>query len=149
VRPRILNPEALGVPRGWNHGVLAPEGGRLLFVAGQTAGTTEAGRVAGDFAAQFEQALEKVLLVVHEAGGRPEEICRLTVYVTDLEAYRAARGRLGEVWRRLMGRHYPAMALLEVRRLADEGALVELEATAVVEVGKATEGSIQSRRHAT
>lgn len=143
---RIVNPEELGEPRGWNHGVLAPEGGRLLFVAGQTAASTDgevapsdeaAGspdreKVSGEFVAQFERSLEKVLLVVREAGGTPEQICRLTVYVTDLEAYRTARQSLGRVWRRLVGRHYPAMALIEVSGLVDEGAVVEMEATAVV-----------------
>lgn len=130
---RIVNPEPLGQPRGWSHGILAPKQGHLLFVAGQTASSPADEQVSGDFLAQFERALEKVLLVVREAGGRPEQICRLTVYVTDLEAYRAAREPLGRVWRRLMGRHYPAMALLEVGGLVDEGALVEMEATAVVD----------------
>lgn len=132
---RIVNPEELGEPRGWNHGLLAPESGRLLFVAGQTAGSPAGRRASGDFVAQFERALEKVLLVVREAGGRPDQVCRMTVYVTDLEAWRNARKPLGRAWRRLMGRHYPAMALLEVGGLVDEGALVEIEATAVVEPG--------------
>ncbi|MFQ5689070.1 MAG: RidA family protein [Gemmatimonadota bacterium] len=129
---RILNPDALAKPRGWNHGLLADAGGRVLFVAGQTA-TDARGEAAGlDFAAQFERALANVLAVVREAGGRPEDVGRLTIYVTDLEAYRSCRKELGEAYRRHMGGHYPAMALVEVAGLVDEGAAVEIEATAVI-----------------
>lgn len=128
----ILNPESLGAPRGYNHGLLAPAGGRLLFVAGQPALGPE-GRVATrDFVEQFGVALDRVLAVVRAAGGEPGDIGRLTVYVTDLEAYRASLGPLGCVWRARMGRHYPAVALVEVRGLVDEGARVEIEATAVI-----------------
>lgn len=129
-----MNPPALGRPRGFSHGILAPAGGRLLFVAGQTAAGDD-GRVpdvARGFADQFARALDRVLTVVEEAGGGPEDIGRLTLYVTDLDAYLAARGPLGEAYRARMGRHYPAMALVEVRRLMDEGAVVEIEATAVI-----------------
>ncbi len=129
-----MNPPALGRPRGFSHGTLAPAGGRLLFVAGHTA-AGEDGRVpedASDFSDQFARALDRVLTVVEEAGGGPEDIGRLTIYVTDMDAYVAARGRIGEAYRARMGRHYPAMALLEVRRLVDEGAVVEIEATAVI-----------------
>lgn len=122
----IINPAPLGRPSGWNHGLLATRGGRVLFVAGQTA----PGRAG--LAAQWEGALERILQVVGAAGGGPEHIGRLTVYVTDKAAYLAARQTLGAVHRRLMGTHYPAMALVEVRALVDEGALVELEATAVI-----------------
>lgn len=128
-----INPEALGErPRGWTNGMLAAAGGRLLFVAGQTA-RDESGRIVrGDIAAQWDRALANVLEVVHAAGGAPEHIGRMTVYVTDMEAYRAARSALGEVWRRHMGRHYPAMAVVQVAGLVDEGAVVEIEATAVL-----------------
>jgi enamine deaminase RidA (YjgF/YER057c/UK114 family) len=129
---KAVNPEALGAPRGFNHGMLAPAGGRVLFVAGQTAGGSEGEIVGGGFVAQFERALERVLHVVSEAGGRPEDVGRMTVYVTDLAAYRGSLEALGEAWRRQLGRHYPAMALVEVRGLVDEGALVEIEATAVL-----------------
>lgn len=127
-----VDPPALGRPRGFSHGLLAPAGGRVLFVAGQTP-TDADGRVrGGGLAEQFEVALERVLAVVREAGGAPEDVGRMTVYVLDVKAYRAARPELGEVWRRLMGRHYPAMALVEVSALVDEGALLEIEATAVI-----------------
>lgn len=130
----IVNPATLGEPRGWNHGLLAPPGGRVLFVAGQTARDADGEVPAGkDFVDQFAAALENALAVVREAGGGPEAVARLTVYVTDLAAYRTSLRPLGEAYRRLMGRHYPAMALVEVSGLVDEGAMVEIEATAVIQ----------------
>jgi enamine deaminase RidA (YjgF/YER057c/UK114 family) len=129
---RIINPESLGVPRGYNHGLLAPAGGRLLFVAGQTA-TDASGKVTTrGFVEQWVRALEKVLAVVREAGGSAEDVGRLTIYVTDLEAYFANLGPLGEAYRKVMGRNYPAVALVEVKGLVDAEAVVEIEATAVV-----------------
>ena len=141
-RFEIVNPESLGRPSGFSHGILAPAGGRVLFVAGQTApdaGHAEADRTGagGRLVEQFAAALDRVLAVVADAGGRPEHIARLTVYVTDMGAYRGARGRLGDVWRAAMGRHYPAVALLEVRSLVDREAVVEIEATAVLPTGPA------------
>lgn len=130
----IVNPEALGRPSGWSNGMLAPAGGRVLFVAGQAA-TDSSGAVSSrDFVEQFRLALEKVVTVVRAAGGGPEHIGRLTIFVTDLDAYRASRKPLGEAYRRLMGTHYPAMALVEVKRLLDQGAVVEIEATAVLPI---------------
>jgi enamine deaminase RidA (YjgF/YER057c/UK114 family) len=129
---RIINPESLGRPSGWNHGMLAPAEGRLLFVAGQTAREPSGEISISDFVEQFERALQGVLAVVREAGGGPEHIGRLNIYVTDLEAYLSSRKALGVAYRGLMGKHYPAMVLLEVNGLADEGALVEIEATAVL-----------------
>jgi enamine deaminase RidA (YjgF/YER057c/UK114 family) len=127
-----VNPESLPPPRGFNHGMLSAPGGRVLFVAGQVAMDNE-GKVAGGFTEQFARALDNVLAVVHDAGGRAEQIGRMTVYVTDLAEYRAVRRELKEIWRRRFHRHYPAMALLEVNALVDEGALVEIEATAVLD----------------
>lgn len=129
---RPVNPESLGEARGWSHGLLAPAGGHVLFVAGQTARSPGGDIVPGGFVAQFERALERVLRVVREAGGEPRDVGRMTVYVTDVAAYRDSLGPLGDAWRRHMGRHYPAMALVEVSGLVDEGALVEIEATAVL-----------------
>ena len=85
------------------------------------------------FVAQFGLALDKVLAVLRAAGGEPPDLGRMTVYVTDLEVYRASRPALGELWRERLGRHYPAMALVEVSGLLDRGALVEMEATAVLD----------------
>ena len=128
----IVNPEELGAPRGWNNGMLAQEGGRTLFIAGQTA-LDASGRVAAaDFVTQFDQALGNVLAVLGAAGGEPRDIGRFTIYVTDMGQYRGSLKPLGQVYRRRMGTHYPAMALVEVRSLVDANALVEIEATAVL-----------------
>jgi enamine deaminase RidA (YjgF/YER057c/UK114 family) len=128
---RIVNPASLGAPRGYSHGLLADAAGRFLFVAGQTAAGPK-GLAGMGFVEQWTRALEKVLAVVREAGGSPEHIGRLTIYVTDLEAYRASLRPLGGAYRRLIGAHYPAMALLQVNGLVDPGAVVEIEATAIV-----------------
>jgi len=128
----IVNPEALGAPRGWNNGLLAPKEGRLLFVAGQAGWEEEAPGSPPGFAPQFARALDKVLAVLREAGGAPGDLARLTIYVTDLEAYRASRKALGDAWRERLGKHYPAVALVEVSGLVDRGAVVEIEATAVL-----------------
>jgi len=122
----IINPESLGRPSGWNHGMLGPASGRVLFVAGQTAP-----EVAG-FVAQWDRALDRVLAVLRAAGGSAEQIGRMTVYVTDRRAYLASLKPLGDVHRRHMGKHFPAMALVEVKGLVDPRALVEIEATAVL-----------------
>ncbi len=129
---QISNPSSLGDPKGWNNGMLAPQGGAVLFVAGQTARNQGEEIVAGTFVEQMSQALENVLTVVRQAGGRPDDIGRMTIYVTDLSEYRTNLKPLGNAWRRLMGKHYPAMALVEVSGLVDQGAMVEIEATAVI-----------------
>jgi enamine deaminase RidA (YjgF/YER057c/UK114 family) len=127
----IINPSPLGQPSGWNHGMLGPAGGRVLFVAGQVGVDGDAAEAPG-FVAQFARALDKTLTVVRAAGGGPTDVARLTVYVTDLAAYRAERKALGEAWRERFGTYYPAMALVEVKGLVDRGAVLEIEATAVV-----------------
>jgi len=127
-----INPTALGTPRGFNHGLYVPPGFGLLFVAGQTA-ANPAGEVADlAFVSQFAVVLDKTLAVVAAAGGSAEHIVRMTVYVTDMEAYRASRGPLNAIWRERMGRHYPAMALVGVSHLVDADATVEIEATAAL-----------------
>ncbi len=128
----IINPQELGAPKGWNNGMLAPAGGRTLFIAGQTARDPSGKVTAADLAAQFDQALGNVLAVLREAGGKSSDIGRFTIYVTDMAQYRASLKPLGAVYRRRMGGHYPAMALVEVKSLFDPGALVEIEATAVL-----------------
>ena len=122
----IINPDPLGRPSGWNQGMLGPAAGRILFVAGQTAAQ------AGGLVEQWDAALDRVLAVVRAAGGAPQDIGRMTVYVTNRADYLATRTALGAVHRRHMGKHYPAMALVEVSALVDSGALVEIEATAVI-----------------
>jgi len=128
----IINPESLGRPRGYANGVIAPAGGRLLFVAGQIAWDERQRIVSEDFVEQFGRSLANVLAVVAEAGGSPEYVARLTIYVTDKREYQSRTREIGERWRALMGRHYPAMALLEVKGLLEDGAKVEIEATAVI-----------------
>ncbi len=128
----IINPKALGEPKGWNNGLLAPKGGRLLFVAGQAGWESETPGDPPGFVDQFGRALDKVLAIVREAGGEAADVARITIYVTDLAAYRAGMKPLGEAWRARMGRHYPAVAMLEVKGLVDRGAVVEIEATAVL-----------------
>lgn len=128
-----VNPPALGPSPGYANGMLGREGGRVLFVAGQiglTAG--EAGTAESRMAAQFGEALRRVRVVLEAAGGKPEDVGRMTAYVTDIGLYRRCRKGIGVEWRRHFGRHYPAMALVEVKALLDEGALVEIEATAVI-----------------
>jgi enamine deaminase RidA (YjgF/YER057c/UK114 family) len=106
--------------------------GRVLAVAGQIGAGPDGRLVAGDLVGQLDRALANVAEVVGAAGGRIDDVVSMTVYVTDLAAYLAARPALGEVWRQRAGRHYPAMALVEVRRLVTEGALVEVQALAVL-----------------
>ena len=128
----IINPEALGAPRGWNNGMLAQAGGRLLFIAGQTARDGSGKVPSADFVSQFDRALGNALAVLRQAGGEPKDIGRFTVYVTNMAQYRASLKPLGEVYRGRMGTHYPAMALVEVTSLVDPQAMVEIEATAVL-----------------
>jgi len=132
----VFNPPSLGAPKGWNNGLLAPKEGRLLFIAGQAGWEDEARGAPPAFAGQFARALDKVLAVLREAGGEPEDLARVTIYVTDLAAYRASRKVLGEAWRERLGKHYPAVALVAVSGLVDRGAVVEIEATAVLAPGR-------------
>jgi len=115
--------------------MLAPAGGRVLFVAGQTARTDSGDDLPDGFVEQFEAALHNLLAVVREAGGEPEHIGRFTIYVADIAAYRESLKTLGAAYRRQMGRHFPAMALVAVADLVDPQAQVEIEATAVLPAG--------------
>jgi enamine deaminase RidA (YjgF/YER057c/UK114 family) len=128
-----INPEELGAPRGWTNGMLGPAGGRILFVAGQDAAEPEGVVTEDDFIEQFGIALGKAVTVVREAGGGPEDVGRLTIFVADVEEYRARRGELKDVYRAHMGRHYPAMALVQAAGFVDPRAKVEIEATAIIE----------------
>lgn len=132
MRYERINPEELGAPRGWTNGMLAGAAGRVLFVAGQDAAGPGGEVETNDFAEQFEIALEKAVTVVREAGGGPESIGRILVFVTSVQEYRDARPVLRDVWRRHMGKQYPAMALVGVSELVDPRGKVELEATAVI-----------------
>lgn len=125
-----VNPESLAPPRGYNHGMRGS--GQILFVAGQVGWTREGRVVSPDFLGQFQRALENVIDVVWAAGGQPTDIARMVVYVTDKAEYAARAREIGEVWRARMGRHYPAMALVEVKSLLDDEAKVEIEAVALL-----------------
>jgi enamine deaminase RidA (YjgF/YER057c/UK114 family) len=130
----IVNPESLGVPRGYSNGLLY-RGGAILFVAGQIGWDETSRIVEGGFAAQFERALANVLTVVREAGGGPESIGRMAIFVTHKQEYVDAIKEVGAAYRGLMGRHFPAMTLVEVVALLEPGAKVEIEATAVIGEG--------------
>jgi enamine deaminase RidA (YjgF/YER057c/UK114 family) len=129
MRMTFINPEVLGPPRGYTNGVLV-EGGRLLFIAGQIGWDGEQRMVSDDFGEQFAQALANVIAVVRAAGGEAANIAQMRVYVTDKQAYTSSLKRVGAVYRELMGRHYPAMALVEVTALVEDLAKVEIEAVA-------------------
>ncbi|MFD4348842.1 RidA family protein [Streptomyces coelicoflavus] len=126
-----VNPPELSPPTGFSHAVVAT-GTRVVFLAGQTALDTD-GRITGDtLPAQFEQALTNLLTALRAAGGTPADLARVTVYATDVAAYRTHAADLGRTWRELAGRDYPAMAVVEVVRLWDERALVEIDGFAVL-----------------
>ncbi len=127
-----INPKSLGRPRGYSNGQLTSQDARLLFIAGQIGWDEQQRLVSDDFVEQFDRALRNVLAVVLEAGGAPGGVARLVVYVTDKREYLARTAEIGERWRALMGRHYPAMALVEVKGLLEDGAKVEIEGTAVL-----------------
>jgi enamine deaminase RidA (YjgF/YER057c/UK114 family) len=127
-----INPESLGRPRGYSNGLLTEPGARLLFIAGQVAWDENQKIVGDDFVEQFDRALRNVLAVVKEAGGAPDSLARLVVYVTDKREYAARTREIGERWRALMGRHYPTMALVEVKSLLEDDAKVEIEGIAVL-----------------
>lgn len=125
-----VNPPGLARPSGYSHGLRGR--GELLFVAGQVGWDAQERMVSDDFVAQFAQALDNVLAVVRAAGGVPESVGRLTVYVTDKDEYLRRRRELGLAWRERFGRHYPAMALVEVKGLLEPRAQLEIEATALL-----------------
>lgn len=125
-----VNPPELGRPSGFSHAVVGE--GRTVFLAGQTALDTS-GQVVGDgVVAQFEQALTNLLAALRAAGGEPEHLASLTVYIVDMDDYRTHAAEIGQVWRRHVGREYPAMAGIGIARLWDAEALVEIQGFAVL-----------------
>jgi enamine deaminase RidA (YjgF/YER057c/UK114 family) len=133
VRPTPVNPPTLASPRGYSNGLLMPPG-RILFVAGQIGWDDEGNVPSDDLVAQFDLALANMLEVVRAAGGMPEHVGRITIYVLDRDEYGRRAEEIGKAYRARMGKHYPAMALLQVGALYDPRAKVELEATAVIPV---------------
>jgi enamine deaminase RidA (YjgF/YER057c/UK114 family) len=131
---QVLLPSGWSPPVGYANGISVPAG-RIVFVAGQVGWDAQQRFHSEDLVPQFEQALQNVLAVLAEAGGTPAHICRMTAYCIDKPAYLAARSELGRIWRRLMGKHYPAMSMIFVADLLDHPAKIELEATAVIPAG--------------
>ena len=127
---RILQPPGWPRPRGYANGIAAE--GRLVFVAGQIGWDTSGTVVSDDLVRQFEKTLENTLAVLREAGAGPQHVARMTWYVTDKREYLARARELGEAYRALMGKHYPAMAVVEVKGLIEDRAKIEIETTAVV-----------------
>lgn len=127
-----MNPPSLARPRGFSHGILV-DGGRLLFLAGQTS-SDASGQIVnpGDIVAQYEQVLHNLQTVIEAAGGTMQDMVQMTIFVSDCDDYRAHLKPLGTVHRAYFGNHYPAAALLEISRFFQDGALIEIEGIAVV-----------------
>jgi enamine deaminase RidA (YjgF/YER057c/UK114 family) len=124
-----LQPEGWPAPRGYSNGMMGR--GRIVLVGGQV-GWDEQGRFPEGLVAQTRQALRNILAVLKEAGGGPEHVGRLTWYVVDIAEYRASLAALGPAYREVMGRHFPAMALVQVTALVEPAARIEIEATAII-----------------
>ncbi len=128
---QFINPDGMAPARGFSHAVM-PADGRTVYLAGQVA-MDSTGAVVGDsFAEQFEVALANVLSALAGAGGGPEHLVSLVMYATDVAAYRASLPEVGAAYRRLVGRHYPAMALVGVTELVEPRAMIEIIGTAVI-----------------
>lgn len=127
---QVLQPAGWAAPKGYANGILAE--GRQVHIAGQIGWTAEAKLVSADFVAQVEQALANIVQVLAEAGGEPAHIVRLTWYITDKSEYMSRQRDIGAAYRRIIGRHFPAMSAIVVAGLIEDGAKVEIEATAVL-----------------
>jgi enamine deaminase RidA (YjgF/YER057c/UK114 family) len=127
---RIVQPKGWAQPRGYSNGAVAQ--GRILAVAGQIGWNEQGEFTSDDLVEQTAQALRNVLAVVRAAGGSPTDVIRMTWYITDKHAYRAAAHQIGEVYREHFGMHYPPMSLVQVADLLEDRAKVEIEATAVL-----------------
>ncbi len=127
---RVLQPDGWKRPRGYANGIEAE--GRFVFVAGQIGWDEQGVFRSSDFAAQFRQALLNTLAVLKEASAAPEHVTRMAWFITSRDEYLAALPLLGAAWKELMGRHYPAMAVIIVAGLIEREAKIEIETTAVV-----------------
>ncbi len=126
----LLHPPDWVAPRGYSNGVLAR--GTMIFVSGQVGWDARQVFHSDDLVEQIRQSLANIITILAEAGARPGDIVRLNWYLADKAEYKARSKEIGEVYRALMGRHYPAMTAVEVAGFIEDGALVEIEATAVV-----------------
>jgi len=133
---RTIQPKSWKEPRGYSNAIAAR--GDLVFIAGQIGWNESETIVSSDFAEQAAQALRNIAEILREAGGTPGDLVRLTWYVTDKHEYRAARKRLGTLYREILGDAMPAMALVQVGALLEDEAKVEIEATAVIGNGAQT-----------
>ena len=129
----VLQPEGWTQPKGYSNGVLAE--GRMVFVGGQIGWNGAQEFETDDFAGQVEQTLRNIVDVLAVAGGAPEHITRMTWYVVDKQEYLACQRELGAAYRKVIGNHFPAMALVQVVALVEDRAKVEIEATAVLPIG--------------
>ena len=126
----ILQPQNWAPPKGYANGVAAQ--GRQVFIAGQIGWTSQAKLVSDDFVAQVEQALRNIVEVLAQAGGEPRHLTRVTWYLTNKPEYLARQAEIGQAYRRVIGKHFPAMSAIVVAGLIEDGAKVEIEATAVI-----------------
>jgi enamine deaminase RidA (YjgF/YER057c/UK114 family) len=129
---KVLQPPGWPRPRGYANGVAASGAGALVFVAGQIGWDATGSFPSADLVGQVRRTLENVVAVLGEAGGRPEHVVRMTWYVVDREEYLARAAEIGEVYRSVMGRHFPAMTAVQVVALMEAEAKVEIDVTAVV-----------------
>jgi len=129
---KLINPKTLGTPNGYSNGVLTDAGGRLLFIAGQVAWNERQEIVSQDFVEQFDRALANVIAVVTEAGGNATDLARLVIYVTNRNEYRRFKREVGKHYRARMGKHFPAMVLVEVSGLLEDAAKIEIEGVALL-----------------
>jgi enamine deaminase RidA (YjgF/YER057c/UK114 family) len=126
-----INPAALAAPSGFSHAVRGT--GTVIYLAGQTGVDADGRIVGGGLVAQFERALSNLVTALREAGGEPAQLAKVTIYIVDMPAYKAASREIGAVWRRIAGRDYPAIAGIGIARLWDDEALVEIEGFAVLD----------------
>jgi enamine deaminase RidA (YjgF/YER057c/UK114 family) len=129
----LINPRQLAKPRGYSHGAIGR--GRTLALAGQIGWDSDGKLVSSELAPQFAQALANLAAVLREAGGLPEDLISLRIYVVDKRSYIAAHKEIGAAYREIIGKHFPAMSLVQVAALLEDGALVEIEGLAVLPDG--------------
>ncbi len=127
----ILQPPGWPRPKGYSNGISAS--GRTIYTAGVIGWDSQEMTVSHRLDLQFEQALRNIVAVLAEGGAEPRHVVRMTIYITDRPQYLRLRDELAPIWKSIMGNHYPAMALVEVKGLVNQSAVVEIEATAVVE----------------